>query len=368
MHGAPGGTLCCFNNDVPGSVVFDLVHADEDLVVNEKLTNEAIVSSVHETDDVLKLPARATTNNSLTIGLNRPTAPFDYYIVETSEEGRSGQETSLSQPEGSCRNGKVFDRSMTRATCGYLDACTNIHYTVRAISDARNFTVTSIRVLFVPSQVPHGPDVTNLKLAVVGKDFFKVTWEMPTASFDAYWTEIVDLTGGNITEDLNRYGTCAGYMQIQPNQTELTCSGLEPCSNFSVTIGTLTHPPLLTFSSGATLTGILISETVSPVVRNLTVSSSEDEKFTLTWQKPEGCFEYYEVQVIDNGKGSSGDRSHGIVSCNNGTVIDSSQTSVTCDQPDACTNVIISVRPNVSGGPGSTQNGDTLVGIHLPGK
>ncbi|KAL1458879.1 hypothetical protein MTO96_027635 [Rhipicephalus appendiculatus] len=103
-------------------------------------------------------------------------------------------------------------------------------------------------------------------------------------------------------------------------------------------------------------------------MRNLTLSSVGDDNFTLSWQKPEGCIEYYEVQVTDAIEGSTGNRSHGIVSCNNGAVIDYNRTSVTCDQPDTCTNVTITVQPHVSELSDSILNGATLTGILLLGK
>ncbi|KAL1431617.1 hypothetical protein MTO96_014024 [Rhipicephalus appendiculatus] len=229
-------------------------------------------------------------------------------------------------------------------------------------------SLPTIAEIATPIYVPHAPDVTNLKLAAVGKDFFKVTWDRPTEGFDAYWAEIIDVTGGNINKGLNRYGTCTRSMEIQPHQTHLNCSGLEPCSKLSVRIGTLTKPPLLTRSSGVTLTEMLISERVAPVVRNLTLSSVGVDNFTLTWLKPKGCFDYYTVKVTEDNEGSNCSRCPTIVSCNGGDVIDASQTSVTCDQPETCTNVTISVQPRVWGVPVSPLIGDTLAGIYLQGK
>ncbi|KAL1414189.1 hypothetical protein MTO96_007668 [Rhipicephalus appendiculatus] len=118
-------------------------------------------------------------------------------------------------------------------------------------------------------QRPHAPpEVTNLHVVSVGADFFTAAWEKPKVSFDYYWIEV---TGANNSRDWFNRGC------------------------------------------GVTLTDFFIPGKVH--VRNLTVSSIGDDNFTLTWQKEEGCLEYYTVTVTDNSDGSSGVGSNGIVDC-----------------------------------------------------
>ncbi|KAL3201646.1 hypothetical protein MRX96_042895 [Rhipicephalus microplus] len=141
---------------------------------------------------------------------------------------------------------------------------------------------------------------------------------------------------------------------------------LEACGRVNITLRAHRNGPPVRTSQGVCLQDIFIPRKVA--VRNLTVSYVGDDNFTLTWQKPEGCVDNYTVMVTDNSGGSSGNASNGLVSCNKGGVITSSQTSVTCDQPVLCANATISVKPNVRGAANNTLSGETLSGVLLPGK
>ncbi|KAL1414181.1 hypothetical protein MTO96_007660 [Rhipicephalus appendiculatus] len=222
----------------------------------------------------------------------------------------------------------------------------------------------AVAQLRTPIFVP--PDVTNLHVVTVGADFFTAAWERPKVSFDYYWIEVTGAKSSRTAITQGPVGSCVRGTIIRPDQTQVTCSQLPPCVKVGFKVQThISKAPIRT-SPGVTLKDIYIPGKVG--VRNLTVSSVGDDNFTLTWQKLEGCVDHYTVNVIDNSDGSSGSASNGIVSCNKGAVITSSQTSVTCDQPVTCANATISVKPHVRGLADSALNGQTLSGVYLPGK
>ncbi|XP_075727605.1 tenascin-X isoform X2 [Rhipicephalus microplus] len=210
------------------------------------------------------------------------------------------------------------------------------------------------------------PEVTNLHIVSVGADFFTAEWGKPKVNFDYYWIEVTSANNSrtNLSQDV--VGSCANGTIIRPDQTQVTCSRLEPCVNVVFKVRTHISKPSARTSPGVALTDFFIPGKVH--VKNLTVSFIGDDNFTLTWQKGGSCLEYYTVKVTDNSDGDSGNASNGLVSCNNGAVITSSQTSVTCDQPLTCANVTITVKPHVKGVPDSPSNEETLPGVYLSGK
>lgn len=109
---------------------------------------------------------------------------------------------------------------------------------------------------------------------------------------------------------------------------------------------------------------------VPPEVANLTLVAVEGDSFTATWERPEGRFDYYWIEVIDDGGGTAGTNAepHRVGTCTNGTIIHPDQTQVTCGHIDACSNVSLNVRTHVTGPPGRTSAAVTLPGIFIPGK
>ncbi|KAH8031536.1 hypothetical protein HPB51_018982 [Rhipicephalus microplus] len=108
---------------------------------------------------------------------------------------------------------------------------------------------------------------------------------------------------------------------------------------------------------------------VPPEVANLTLVAVDGDSFTATWERPEGRFDYYWIEVIDDHASSASSRSepHRVGTCTNGTIIHPDQTQVTCGHIDACSNVSLNVRTHVNGPPGRTSAAVTLPGIFIPG-
>lgn len=110
---------------------------------------------------------------------------------------------------------------------------------------------------------------------------------------------------------------------------------------------------------------------VPPVVANLSLVAVAGDSFTATWERPVGRFDYYWVEVIDDGSGAAAGgvaTPHRVGSCSNGTIIHPDQTQVTCGHIDACSNVSLNVRTHVTGPPERTSPAVVLQGIFIPGK
>lgn len=106
---------------------------------------------------------------------------------------------------------------------------------------------------------------------------------------------------------------------------------------------------------------------VLPDVVNLSLVATTQNSFTVTWERPEGNFDYYLIDVPDDHDtdiGSSRKRIAG--SCANGAIIRRDMTHVTCLQLETCSNVSFRVSTHITGPPERTSHGVTLNGIFIP--
>lgn len=104
-----------------------------------------------------------------------------------------------------------------------------------------------------------------------------------------------------------------------------------------------------------------------PEMANLTLAAVGQDSFTVAWDRPEGRFDYYVLEVTD-GRGPVGTQPHHVGSCDNGTILHPEQTRVTCGHLDACTNATFRIRTHINGPPERTSEGVALPGIFIPGK
>lgn len=220
---------------------------------------------------------------------------------------------------------------------------------------------TAVAEIRTPIVVP--PDVTNLRLVSVGANAFTAAWTRPKVSFDYYWIEVIGVSNNGIGVTPGTIGSCVNGSIIHPYQTQVTCSQLQPCSKVNFKIRThISGPPART-SYGVVLDNILIPASVRPEVTNLQLGAADDDIFVLQWERPKTCFDYYTIEVIEQSTYKSSP-----VTCNNGSVINPSQMSVTCDQIKTCANVSIRVRTHTRGPPERSSTGAVLRHVFLQGK
>lgn len=104
-----------------------------------------------------------------------------------------------------------------------------------------------------------------------------------------------------------------------------------------------------------------------PEVKNLILEAITDRSFTVTWERPEGNFDYYLIYVSGSHRGHTENARDNIAgSCANGTIIPRDHTKVTCGHVDTCTNLNFGISTHVPGPPERTSVGVTLRGIFIP--
>ncbi|XP_037580254.1 uncharacterized protein LOC119463481 [Dermacentor silvarum] len=101
---------------------------------------------------------------------------------------------------------------------------------------------------------PDLPDVTKLTLLAAGNNYITVAWERPKASFDYYWVSVTDDRG----EKHPNSGSCPDGTIIRQDQTQVTCTGLESCSNVTISIRTHRNGPPERTSIGVALPHIFV--------------------------------------------------------------------------------------------------------------
>ncbi|KAL1446100.1 hypothetical protein MTO96_044687, partial [Rhipicephalus appendiculatus] len=102
------------------------------------------------------------------------------------------------------------------------------------------------------------PDVTNLLLVSVGTNSFTAAWTKPKVNFDYYWIEVIGVDNDAIRVTSGTVGSCVNGSIIHPDQTQVTCSQLQPCSKVNFKIRTHINGPPARTSSGVSLNDILI--------------------------------------------------------------------------------------------------------------
>ncbi|KAL1481118.1 hypothetical protein MTO96_050449 [Rhipicephalus appendiculatus] len=105
---------------------------------------------------------------------------------------------------------------------------------------------------------------------------------------------------------------------------------------------------------------------VLPDVTNLTLVSTQNTSFTVSWERPKNDFDYYRVEVTSSTNEDV--QPYRVGSCSYGSVVDAHQTQVTCDQIEPCTNVTFKIRTYAKGPPERASSGVALDHIVVPGQ
>lgn len=88
------------------------------------------------------------------------------------------------------------------------------------------------------------PEVVNLTLVSAGNGTFTVAWEKPEGVVDEYWVQVsaIAASGDDDGDGERRAGLCSNGTILRPDVTHLTCGGVEPCTNVTVTVHVLNFP------------------------------------------------------------------------------------------------------------------------------
>ncbi|KAH8029393.1 hypothetical protein HPB51_000178 [Rhipicephalus microplus] len=307
--------------------------------------------------EVVKLKQTAIAKNSVTLSWERPKGCFNDYLVTTSAENTelSSQETSA----GTCGNGTIVSANETSVTCdGIRASSVSIMVQTRRLkSDGLISQGVTLQGIAMSKLVL--PDVTNFSLIDVGPDSFTVSWARPSSYFDYYWVEVYDNSNRTDIPTPHRVGSCAYGNIIHRDQNQITCDKFKACVNASITVHAQSKGPSGLTSPGATLRGIFMPGRGLPEVRQLKLTEMDKDSITVSWQRPEGCFDGYIVEVAEENAGSSGVGGLSVGSCAGGISVDAEHTSITCRKIEACS-VKITVRTQRKGPHELTSSGVSL--------
>lgn len=138
------------------------------------------------------------------------------------------------------------------------------------------------------------PEVTNLRVVSVTPSSVKVAWNRPPAVFDSYRLTIV--TSGTTI------GSCMNVTTLDPTETEITCEGLESCTNVNVTVFTQ-NSTSSELSAGVAFNNIQVPGKEPEPPLNFTFNPVEARRTELHWSPPQVVREVlgpYEVTVCTN--------------------------------------------------------------------
>ncbi|XP_075727600.1 fibronectin-like isoform X2 [Rhipicephalus microplus] len=294
-----------------------------------------------------------------TVSWMHPVAQFDYYWLEVYKRD-DGSDTITPQRVGSCANGTIVHREQTQITCDMFKPCSNVtitlHTQAKGTSELMS-TGATLQGIFMPGKVL--PDVTNFSLIDVGPDSFTVSWARPSCYFDYYWVEVYDNSNGTDMPTPHRVGSCAYGNIIHRDQNQITCDNFKACVNASITVHAQIKGPSGLTSPGATLRGIFMPGRGLPEVRQLKLTEMDKDSITVSWQRPEGCFDGYIVEVAEENSGRRGVGGLSAGSCAGGISVDAEHTSITCRKIEACS-VKITVRTQRKGPLELTSSGVSL--------
>lgn len=88
------------------------------------------------------------------------------------------------------------------------------------------------------------PEVVNLTLVSAENGTFTVSWEKPEGIVDQYWVQVSAVAASGIDDGdgERRAGLCSNGTILMPDVTQLTCGGVAPCTNLTVTVHVLNFP------------------------------------------------------------------------------------------------------------------------------
>lgn len=138
------------------------------------------------------------------------------------------------------------------------------------------------------------PEVTNLRVLSVTPSSVQVAWHVPPGVFDSYRVTIV--TSGTTI------GSCTNVTTLDPTVTEITCEGLESCTDVSVTVFTQ-NSTSSELSAAVALNNIQVPGKEPGPPLNFTFDPVEPRRTELHWSPPQVAREVlgpYEVTVCTN--------------------------------------------------------------------
>lgn len=301
---------------------------------------------------------------SITLAWERPEGLFNYYVVEVTGGRYGGSTAQETHPVGFCASGRILHPNQTRVTCDHLQACSNVSFWLRTHHDGppeRTSAGTVLRDIFIPVKEPGSP--RNITIDA-GLSRSRIKWLPPA-----------DLNGtqaGYVVRLCRAFKTCHQEADMSSSCTDFET--FDTWQEFESTIDT-TYCILVTtsircgaqvFHSAATEAEVRTPAFRPPDVTNATVTATGEDSFAVTWERPQGPFDYYWMVAKDDDSALGGSESLHVGSCASETLLPAQRTRVVCDHVKTCTNATLTIYTHINGPPERTSYGVTVQGMTIP--
>ncbi|KAH6925879.1 hypothetical protein HPB50_011498 [Hyalomma asiaticum] len=314
--------------------------------------------------DVTNLSVAAVDDLYVTMTWDRPRFSFDYYWIDVAGVSDSKNGSLQKHTANACANGTIVRPEQTEVTCGPFDSCSSVDVTVRTYKKGPPELISTgatLRDVFIDGQGPSEP--RSITMSAESPPMTRFQWEAPTRVHG--------------TLDMYRVKVCEASVSCDQKQNVSDCLEYETSDTWLDVNSTADTPYCVIVTAVARCNRNLLSSLPAtkqvrtpllglPDVSNLEVEGVESGYVTLSWQRPGGRFDYYSVEVTEEGDTSKSTSQGRHRLCANGTIIRADQTEVTCGPFEACTNLSCTVRTHLSGPPEHRSLGVTATDIFIP--
>ncbi|KAH6923714.1 hypothetical protein HPB50_005649 [Hyalomma asiaticum] len=149
------------------------------------------------------------------------------------------------------------------------------------------------------------PEVTNLTLVSAENGTFTVAWQKPEGIVDQYWVQVSAraASGDDDGDGERRAGLCSNGTILSREVTHLTCGGVEPCTNVTVTVRVLNFPrrSSTTSASDGVRLPIFFSGNTPDPPSNVTISAESPTETRVLWEPvpaPSSGVILYDVRLV----------------------------------------------------------------------
>ncbi|KAL1414198.1 hypothetical protein MTO96_007676 [Rhipicephalus appendiculatus] len=308
--------------------------------------------------DMESLLLTSQADTSIMFSWRRPNYNFDFYFVQIMEDNVEKNASDRSQRLGSCI---FFNGHYPRPKCPRIQACTYVSLKVRpGILSPPYITFPATRTpsLFLPGKDPDPP--ANISVLHWSSTLAFIEWNTPARVYGilSSYTVLTCKSFDTCDEEANATNC---YKRVV-NSTWMAVSN-SFYRSLCVFVAANAVCGAHTYRSLEAVVEVIFTSFVLPEVTNLTLAALHNDSITVSWQRPQGCFGDYVIQLKEEKKRhNSGEPNLSVGSCGNATIIDATKTTVTCSNIEACS-VSVTVRTRRTGSPDIMSHGVTLQGV-----
>ncbi|KAL1414199.1 hypothetical protein MTO96_007677 [Rhipicephalus appendiculatus] len=307
------------------------------MITERKLNDdrEVVTTALLEVEN---LTVTAIGDDSFTVSWKRPLGSFDNYVVDVVLENIAEVKNTDSKVQsiGSCLPRTLMNEGQTSITCNNVPACSNVTVTVHTQdNEAHQRESQGISVpVFIHGGAPEEFSVYRAYYDFTSVGLFIDVSNVSSCQVGACYVQLDD--GASSGEKLQCH-------LVSETQRGVYLRGLETGKPYKYRVS-LQNP----YNFKEAVRVITVIAQSLPEVKGLSVSAISDDSFTVSWERPHGTFDKYIVEVTNNLEDHEDDNStdseeQGVGSCLTRTLMNPNETSITCDNVPACSNVTVTV-------------------------